>query len=84
MEIIISYYYAIGFIGRLFFIAYLVFFAWVVIKLPIKSWEKLGWILLFAILPGIGAFIFYAFRNSKFLLHHSSRKFNPDFNRSKN
>jgi hypothetical protein len=71
-----------GFAGKLFFLAYLSFFSWAVIKLPIKTWEKVCWVVLFAVLPGLGAFIFYTFRNAKFLMRHSRRKFNPQFNRN--
>jgi hypothetical protein len=84
MNTISNYYYHIGLIGQLFFLVYLAFFSWTAIKLPIKAWEKASWIVLFLILPGLGAFIFYTFRNSKFLMHHSRRKFNPRFNNSNN
>lgn len=82
MDTISSYYYQIGFVGQLFFLVYLSFFSWTAIKLPIKAWEKASWIILFAILPGLGAFIFYTFRNSKFLMRHNRRKFIPRFDRS--
>ncbi len=81
MDTITAYYYQIGMVGRLFFLAYLGFFSWTAIKLPISTLEKISWIILFAILPGLGAFIFYTFRNSKFLMRHTRRKFNPEFNR---
>jgi hypothetical protein len=82
MDTIITYYYQIGLVGQLFFLAYLAFFSWAAIKLPISVVEKVSWIILFAILPGLGAFIFYTFRNSKFLMRHTRRKFDPKFNRS--
>jgi hypothetical protein len=81
MDTIGTYYHQIGFVGQLFFLAYLAFFSWAAINVPISTWEKISWIILFVILPGLGAFLFYTFRNSKFLMRHTRRKFNPKFNR---
>jgi len=81
MDTIIHYYWQIGLIGRIIFLLYLLAFSKTVFKLPLPGWEKMCWILLALVLPMLGVFIFYTFRNSNYLLKHSRKKFNPRFNK---
>jgi hypothetical protein len=82
MEKLLFYYWSFNTTIKVLYVAYAAFFAISVLKLPVSKWEKLGWIAFIILLPLFGAFIFYTLRNSKFLLRHSRRKFNPIFRKS--
>ena len=72
----------VGLIAQLAYFAFVIAFGWMVLKMPLRIEEKIGWILLFGFLPVLGLFVFHTFRNSRFLLKHNRRKFNPRFNRN--
>ncbi|MFY8037178.1 MAG: hypothetical protein ACOVMQ_08425 [Cyclobacteriaceae bacterium] len=63
-------------------ILFVLSFVIMVVRLPIRTWEKVCWIVLAFLFTALAIFIFYVFRHSYILLKRKRRKFNPRFNRT--